>query len=145
LYTRRAEVLDDMGRYADAARDFREGRRLCTNPAHGDYCAARAFVSLVRAGERAEAQAHAAGLDPDKVAHPFPCAELARGWSLLAKAAGEDPGEREKVVAAALRGARSALAAAQRKGMFADPSTVCRYRSDPDFEPVWDAIPDGAR
>jgi tetratricopeptide (TPR) repeat protein len=143
-YTRRAELAEQAGRHADAARDYRAAIEYSTHQPHAEYCTAKLAQALARSGDRTAATAAATGLDPEKASHVHPCLELARAWLAIAGSAGTDsrltPGERERLTATAHRNARDCIAAARKKG-FGTPDDVKWFHAQKEFEPIWDVFP----
>jgi tetratricopeptide (TPR) repeat protein len=144
-HTRRAELWEQGGKHAEAARDYRAAAEYSTHPNHRDYCSARHVQALVRAGELNKAAEEAGKLKPDDLSHPFPCIELARGWLMIAaqrkKTSDLKDEELKKAVDDALEGAKNAVRAAEKKNWFKEPAHVREFHSQRDFEPLWDMIP----
>jgi serine/threonine protein kinase/tetratricopeptide (TPR) repeat protein len=144
-HTRRAELADQTGRHTDAARDFKLAAEYSTDQRHRDYCSARHALAVARSGNRAAAAEFALKLDPEKLAHPHPCVELARAWLAIAKSAGADSSldseEQGRVVEGALTNARNCILVAQKKGWFRTAQELQSFRSQKEFEPIWDIFP----
>ncbi len=145
FHTRRAALEQQIGRYGDAARDYKIGSEYSTEPRHRDYCRAKYALALVHSGNRVAASAFAMKLNPDELAHPHPCVELSRAWLAIAKSAGDDSSlksdDRQRAVDDALANARTCILVAQKKGWFQTPEEIQKFHGQKEFEPIWDAIP----